>query len=162
MIKKDVKTTETTEYNRLDASANLMNLFKTQGTVVHPLIPEGDHTPIFLGWHDKEFKDKLGVRLYDGFVVKLKIGDKEYEHNMPFSAKDAEASQKQLIIYQGILTDLARQFELTGEIYIDDINKFIGREINLHVVVKEGKRYTNFYKSKPKEVCTLSGEVPLA
>lgn len=152
MLTKNANTNpENNNFNRLDESKKLMDMFKKQGAFIAPQIPEGEHLATFKGWIDKEFYDKMGVKMYDGFTVRLQIGDKEYNHDMPFSAKEAEAGQKQFSIYLDVLKAIARQFGVIGEVYIDDVNAHIGKQIDLHVVKKENSTYVNFYKAKPKQ-----------
>jgi hypothetical protein len=137
----EVKSAEVT-YNRTEESKKLLEQFLKNPINIKPQIPEGSHRAIFLGWEAKQFKD------YMGFQIKLEIDSVTYEHDLPFSAKDPEAAIKQMQIYQDILRDISRQFGLIGDIYIDDLNEFSGQEFDMFVIIKDGKRYTNFYKAR--------------
>lgn len=146
MITKNNENTNT--FNRVDESAKLLEMFKTQAINIKPMIPEGSHKATFNGWDSHIFNNSQGVRLYEGFQIKLIINGTEYKHDLPFSAKTAGASQKQFSMYTEILRDIGRQFALVGDVYIDDINAHKGQTIDLHVIIKDGKRFTNFYKAK--------------
>jgi hypothetical protein len=143
MLQKEneIKTNEVT-YNRSEESAKLLEQFMKNPVNIRPMIPEGNHRAIFIDWLTKQYKD------YKGFQIRLKINNVEYEHDLPFSAKDHDAAMKQMEIYQDILRDISRQFGLVGDVYIDDLNKYTGCEFDMHVIIKDGRRYTNFYKAR--------------
>lgn len=143
------KSTEiVNEYNRETESKKLAEMFRKQSVTIRPKLPEGNSVVIFKGFNPHTFKDASGARLYEGFQIIMELDNKTYTHDMPFSAKDPEAAQKQLGIYSNILKDLGRQFNLEGDIYIDDVNKFTDQNIDVSICVKNNKRYTNFYKAK--------------
>ena len=127
--------------DKMEESKKLMEQFMRRPVTIKPLIPVGNHRAVFNGFATKMFRETVG------FELKLNINETDYTHDMPFSASSENAG-KQMAIYEGIMRDIGRQFGLYGDIYIDTLNEHIGTEIDLHVVVKNGKRYTNFYKAK--------------
>ena len=130
--------------NRMEESRKLMKQFMSRPVTIKPVIPVGSHRAVFNGFVTKEFRETVG------FEIKLHINGIDYSHDMPFSAS-AENAEKQMRIYEGILRDIGRQFGLYGDVYIDTLNEYIGTEIDLHVVLKDGRRYVNFYKAKEVE-----------
>lgn len=140
MLKKE----NVNDLNRMEASKRLMEQFMSRPVTIKPVIPVGNHRAIFNGFATKVFRETVG------FELKLRINETDYTHDMPFSAS-SENAEKQMAIYEGIMRDIGRQFGLYGDIYIDTLNEHIGTEIDLHVVVKDGRRYTNFYKAKETE-----------
>lgn len=157
-----IKKNETTVEVKADPKVlnELMSAFKTQGVTINPVIPEGEHKAIFKGWSETEFKDDLGLVKYPGYTISLLIDGKAYEHHLRFSATTAENQLKQFNIFKDIFQDIARQFKLDGQVTINDLNAHIGETIYLHVVIKDGKRYTNFYQKKAAPV--VNNEVPVA
>lgn len=132
------------DLNRMEASKKLMEQFMSRPVTIKPIIPVGSHRAVFNGFVTKEFRETVG------FEIKLQINGIDYSYDMPFSAS-SENAEKQMRIYEGIIRDIGRQFGLYGDVYIDTLNEHIGTEIDLHVVVKDGRRYTNFYKAKEVE-----------
>jgi hypothetical protein len=130
--------------DKMEASKKLMEQFMSRPVTIKPVIPAGNHRAVFNGFAPKVFRETVG------FELKLRINETDYTYDMPFSASSENAG-KQMAIYEGIMRDIGRQFGLYGDIYIDTLNGYIGKEIDLHVVVKDGKRYTNFYKAKEAE-----------
>ena len=130
--------------NKLEESKKLLQQFMSRPVTIKPIIPVGSHRAVFNGFVTKEFRETVG------FELKLNINGIDYTHDMPFSAS-GENAEKQMRIYESIIKDIGRQFGLYGDVYIDTLNEHIGTEIDLHVVVKDGRRYTNFYKAKEVE-----------
>jgi hypothetical protein len=130
--------------NRMEESKKLLQQFMSRPVTIKPIIPVGSHRAVFNGFVTKEFRETVG------FELKLNINGIDYSHDMPFSAS-GENAEKQLKIYEGIIRDIGRQFGLYGDVYIDTLNEHVGKEIDLHVVVKDGRRYVNFYKAKEVE-----------
>jgi len=131
--------------DKMAESKKLMEQFLSRPVTIKPIIPVGSHKAVFNGFATKTFKETVG------FELRLKINGTDYTHDMPFSAAPGEKAEKQMAIYEGIIRDIGRQFGLYGDVYIDTLNEHIGTEIDLHVVVKDGRRYTNFYKAKEVE-----------
>ena len=131
--------------DRMAESKKLMEQFMSRPVTIKPIIPVGSHRAVFNGFVTKEFREVVG------FEIKLHINGIDYSYDMPFSASSPENAEKQMRIYEGIMRDIGRQFGLYGDVYIDTLNEHIGKEIDLHVVVKDGRRYTNFYKAKEVE-----------
>jgi len=131
--------------DKMAESKKLMEQFLSRPVTIKPIIPVGSHKAVFNGFATKTFKETVG------FELRLKINGTDYTHDMPFSAAPGEKAEKQMAIYEGIIRDIGRQFGLYGDVYIDTLNEHIGAEIDLHVVVKDGRRYTNFYKAKEVE-----------
>ena len=131
--------------DRMAESKKLMEQFMSRPVTIKPIIPVGSHRAVFNGFVTKEFRETVG------FEIKLHINGIDYSYDMPFSASSPENAEKQMRIYEGIMRDIGRQFGLYGDVYIDTLNEHIGKEIDLHVVVKDGRRYTNFYKAKEVE-----------
>jgi len=131
--------------DRMEESKRLMEQFMSRPVTIKPIIPVGSHRAVFNGFVTKEFREVVG------FEIKLHINGIDYSYDMPFSASSPENAEKQMRIYEGIMRDIGRQFGLYGDVYIDTLNEHIGKEIDLHVVVKDGRRYTNFYKAKEVE-----------
>ena len=129
---------------RMEESRKLLEQFLSKPVTIKPIIPVGSHRAVFNGFVTKEFRETVG------FEIKLHINGMDYSYDMPFSAS-AENAEKQLKIYESIIKDIGRQFGLYGDVYIDTLNEHAGEEIDLHVVVKDGRRYTNFYKAKEVE-----------
>ena len=130
--------------NKMELSKQMMEQFMSRPVTIKPIIPVGSHRAVFNGFVTKEFRETVG------FEIKLHINGIDYSYDMPFSAS-AENAEKQLKIYESIIRDIGRQFGLYGDVYIDTLNEHIGKEIDLHVVLKDGRRYTNFYKAKEVE-----------
>ncbi len=130
--------------DKMEMSRKLMEQFMQRPVTIKPIIPVGSHRAVFNGFVTKTFRETVG------FEIKLHINGIDYSYDMPFSAS-AENAEKQLKIYESIIKDIGRQFGLYGDVYIDTLNEHIGTEIDLHVVVKDGRRYTNFYKAKEVE-----------
>lgn len=130
--------------NRMEESKKLLQQFMSRPVTIKPIIPVGSHRAVFNGFVTKEFRETVG------FELRLNINGIDYSHDMPFSAS-GENAEKQMRIYEGILRDIGRQFGLYGDVYIDTLNEHVGEEIDLHVVLKDGRRYTNFYKAKEVE-----------
>ena len=130
--------------NKMEESKKLLQQFLSKPVTIKPIIPVGSHRAVFNGFVTKEFRETVG------FEIKLHINGTDYSYDMPFSAS-AENAEKQLKIYESIIRDIGRQFGLYGDVYIDTLNEHVGKEIDLHVVVKDGRRYTNFYKAKEVE-----------
>ena len=130
--------------DKMEMSRKLMEQFMQRPVTIKPIIPVGSHRAVFNGFVTKTFRETVG------FEIKLHINGIDYSYDMPFSAS-AENAEKQLKIYESIIRDIGRQFGLYGDVYIDTLNEHIGKEIDLHVVVKDGRRYTNFYKAKEVE-----------
>ena len=130
--------------NKRELSKQLMEQFMSSPVTIKPIIPVGSHRAVFNGFVPKEFRESVG------FEIKLHINGIDYSHDMPFSAS-GENAEKQMEIYRNIIKDIGRQFGLYGDVYIDTLNEHVGKEIDLHVVVKDGRRYTNFYKAKEVE-----------
>lgn len=132
------------DLNKMELSKQMMQQFLNRPVTIKPIIPVGSHRAVFNGFVTKEFRETVG------FEIKLHINGIDYSYDMPFSAS-AENAEKQLKIYESIIRDIGRQFGLYGDVYIDTLNEHVGKEIDLHVVVKDGRRYTNFYKAKEVE-----------
>lgn len=132
------------DLNRMEESKKLLEQFMQRPVTIKPIIPVGSHRAVFNGFVTKEFRETVG------FEIKLQINGIDYSYDMPFSAS-GENAEKQMRIYEGIIRDIGRQFGLYGDVYLDTLNEYIGTEIDLHVVVKDGRRYTNFYKAKEVE-----------
>ena len=130
--------------NKRELSKQLMEQFMSSPVTIKPIIPVGSHRAVFNGFVPKEFRESVG------FEIKLHINGIDYSHPMPFSAS-GENAERQMEIYGNIIKDIGRQFGLYGDVYIDTLNEHVGKEIDLHVVVKDGRRYTNFYKAKEVE-----------
>ena len=130
--------------NRMEESKKLMEQFMSRPVTIKPIIPVGSHRAVFNGFVTKEFRETVG------FEIKLHINGIDYSYDMPFSASP-ENAEKQMRIYEGILRDIGRQFGLYGDVYIDTLDDHIGTVIYLHVVVRDGRRCTNFYKAKEVE-----------
>lgn len=130
--------------DKMEASKQMMQQFLSRPVTIKPIIPVGSHRAVFNGFVTKEFRETVG------FEIKLQINGIDYSYDMPFSAS-GENAEKQMRIYEGIIRDIGRQFGLYGDVYLDTLNEYIGTEIDLHVVVKDGRRYTNFYKAKEVE-----------
>ena len=130
--------------NRMEESKKLLEQFMSRPVTIKPIIPVGSHRAVFNGFVTKEFRETVG------FELKLNINGIDYSYDMPFSASP-ENAEKQMRIYESIIRDIGRQFGLYGDVYIDTLNEHIGKEIDLHVVLKDGRRYTNFYKAKEVE-----------
>jgi len=141
MLKKNESVKD---LNRMEESKKLLQQFMSRPVTIKPIIPVGSHRAVFNGFVTKEFRETVG------FEIKLHINGIDYSYDMPFSAS-AENAEKQLKIYESIIRDIGRQFGLYGDVYIDTLNEHIGTEIDLHVVLKDGRRYTNFYKAKEVE-----------
>ena len=131
--------------DKMAESKKLMEQFLSRPVTIKPIIPVGSHRAVFNGFVTKEFRETVG------FEIKLHINGIDYSYDMPFSASSPENAEKQMRIYEGIIRDIGRQFGLYGDVYIDTLNEHVGKEIDLHVVVKDGRRYTNFYKAKEVE-----------
>lgn len=131
--------------DRMAESKKLMEQFISRPVTIKPIIPVGSHRAVFNGFATKEFRETVG------FEIKLHINGIDYSYDMPFSAAPGEKAERQMRIYEGVLRDIGRQFGLYGDVYIDTLNEYIGAEIDLHVVVKDGRRYVNFYKAKETE-----------
>lgn len=131
--------------DKMEMSRKLMEQFMQRPVTIKPIIPVGSHRAVFNGFVTKTFRETVG------FEIKLHINGIDYSYDMPFSASPGEKAEKQLKIYESIIKDIGRQFGLYGDVYIDTLNEHIGTEIDLHVVVKDGRRYTNFYKAKEVE-----------
>ena len=131
--------------NRMEESKKLLQQFMSRPVTIKPIIPVGSHRAVFNGFVTKEFRETVG------FELKLNINGIDYSHDMPFSAAPGEKAERQMAIYESIMKDIGRQFGLYGDVYIDTLNEHVGKEIDLHVVVKDGRRYTNFYKAKEVE-----------
>lgn len=132
------------DLNKLEESKKLLQQFLSRPVTIKPIIPVGSHRAVFNGFATKTFRETVG------FEIKLHINGIDYSYDMPFSAS-SENAEKQMRIYESIIRDIGRQFGLYGDVYIDTLNEHVGREIDLHVVVKDGRRYTNFYKAKEVE-----------
>jgi len=130
--------------NKMELSKQMMEQFMSRPVTIKPIIPVGSHRAVFNGFVTKEFRETVG------FEIKLHINGIDYSYDMPFSAS-GENAEKQMRIYESIIRDIGRQFGLYGDVYIDTLNEHIGKEIDLHVVLKDGRRYTNFYKAKEVE-----------
>ena len=141
MLKKNESVKD---LNRMEESKKLLQQFMSRPVTIKPIIPVGSHRAVFNGFVTKEFRETVG------FELRLNINGIDYTHDMPFSASP-ENAEKQLKIYESILRDVGRQFGLYGDVYIDTLNEHVGEEIDLHVVLKDGRRYTNFYKAKEVE-----------
>jgi|LSQX01.3.fsa_nt_gb hypothetical protein len=131
--------------DKMEMSRKLMEQFMQRPVTIKPIIPVGSHRAVFNGFVTKTFRETVG------FEIKLHINGIDYSYDMPFSASPGEKAEKQLKIYESIIKDIGRQFGLYGDVYIDTLNEYVGKEIDLHVVVKDGRRYTNFYKAKEVE-----------
>ena len=131
--------------DKMEMSRKLMEQFMQRPVTIKPIIPVGSHRAVFNGFVTKTFRETVG------FEIKLHINGIDYSYDMPFSASPGEKAEKQLKIYESIIKDIGRQFGLYGDVYIDTLNEHIGKEIDLHVVDKDGRRYTNFYKAKEVE-----------
>ena len=129
----------------MEMSRKLMEQFMQRPVTIKPIIPVGSHSAVFNGFVTNTFRETVG------FEIKLHINGIDYSYDMPFSASPGEKSEKQLKIYESIIKDIGSQFGLYGEVYIATLNEYVGKEIDLHVVVKDGRRYTNFYKAKEVE-----------
>lgn len=129
---------------RMEESRKLLEQFLSKPVTIKPIIPVGSHRAVFNGFVTKEFRETVG------FEIKLHINGIDYSYDMPFSAS-SENAEKQMRIYESIIRDIGRQFGLYGDVYIDTLNEHAGKEIDLHVVVKDGRRFTNFYKAKEVE-----------
>ena len=130
--------------NKMELSKQMMEQFMSRPVTIKPIIPVGSHRAVFNGFVTKEFRETVG------FEIELHINGIDYSYDMPFSAS-GENAEKQMRIYESIIRDIGRQFGLYGDVYIDTLNEHIGKEIDLHVVLKDGRRYTNFYKAKEVE-----------
>lgn len=130
--------------NKMEESKKLLQQFMSRPVTIKPIIPVGSHRAVFNGFVTKEFRETVG------FEIKLHINGIDYSYDMPFSAS-SENAEKQMRIYESIIRDIGRQFGLYGDVYIDTLNEHAGKEIDLHVVVKDGRRFTNFYKAKEVE-----------
>jgi len=141
MLKKE----NVNDLNKMEMSKQLMEQFMSRPVTIKPIIPVGSHRAVFNGFVTKEFRETVG------FEIKLQINGIDYSHDMPFSAAPGEKAERQMAIYESIMKDIGRQFGLYGDIYLDTLNEYIGAEIDLHVRLKDGRRYTNFYKAKETE-----------
>lgn len=133
------------DLNRMEESKKLLQQFMSRPVTIKPIIPVGSHRAVFNGFVTKEFRETVG------FEIKLQINGIDYSYDMPFSAAPGEKAERQMAIYESIMRDIGRQFGLYGDIYLDTLNEYIGAEIDLHVRLKDGRRYTNFYKAKETE-----------
>ena len=131
--------------DKMEMSKQMMQQFMSRPVTIKPIIPVGSHRAVFNGFVTKEFRETVG------FEIKLQINGIDYSHDMPFSAAPGEKAERQMAIYESIMKDIGRQFGLYGDIYLDTLNEYIGAEIDLHVRLKDGRRYTNFYKAKEVE-----------
>lgn len=123
------------DLNKMERSRQLMEQFLSKPVTIKPVLPVGSHRVVFNGFAQKVFKETVG------FEIKLSLNGIDYCYDMPFSAS-SENAEKQMRIYESIIKDIGRQFGLYGDVYIDTLNEHIGAEIDLHVVVKDGRRYT--------------------
>lgn len=144
MLTKNENAKNLNSTDRMAESKKLMEQFMSRPVTIKPIIPVGSHRAVFNGFVTKTFRETVG------FEIKLQINGIDYSYDMPFSAS-SENAEKQMRIYESIIRDIGRQFGLYGDVYIDTLNEHIGAEIDLHVVVKDGRRYTNFYKAKEVE-----------
>ena len=142
MLKKNENVND---LNKMELSKQMMQQFMSRPVTIKPIIPVGSHRAVFNGFVTKEFRETVG------FELRLNINGIDYSHDMPFSAAPGEKAERQMAIYESIMKDIGRQFGLYGDIYLDTLNEHVGEEIDLHVVVKDGRRYTNFYKAKEVE-----------
>ena len=141
MLKKNENVND---LNKMELSKQMMQQFLNRPVTIKPVIPVGSHRAVFNGFATKEFRETVG------FEIKLHINGIDYSYDMPFSAS-SENAEKQMRIYESIIRDIGRQFGLYGDVYIDTLNEHVGTEIDLHVRLKDGRRYTNFYKAKEVE-----------
>lgn len=147
-MNENVKVENTNEV-KVDMTANSMSMMEAllgKKVMVKPVLPEGHYTLVFKGVTFVEVTHK-GQKV---MAARFTLADKTYtyEEDFPLYAETEEARAAILGQLTRYLQQLAEQFNVVGvEVSFEDINKFIGQNIDIKVYMHE------FTHEKTGKVC---------